>query len=59
MVEKCKGCGEELTNIHPALSRYGYGDICPDCGVREALEGNFISKLDPYMPEHVDTKSNG
>lgn len=44
MVENCKGCGEELTSLRPALSRYGHGDICPDCGLAEAISGDFISK---------------
>lgn len=50
MTEHCKGCGEELTSIESALSRYGHGDICSECGVREALEGDFIKKIDPYLP---------
>lgn len=29
----------------PALSRYGHGDICSDCGITEALVGDFISVL--------------
>ena len=43
MVTNCKGCGEELTSLSPALSRYGHGDICPDCGTAEALYGDFIT----------------
>jgi hypothetical protein len=42
----CKGCDrvEELD----ALSRYGHGSICSDCGVREAVEGNFIALVVDY-----------
>jgi hypothetical protein len=44
MTEHCKGCGEELTSIHVALSRYGHGDICSDCGTIEAFKGDFIKR---------------
>lgn len=42
--EECPGCLErDLTKTQGvALSRYGHGDICPDCGTQEALEGDFI-----------------
>lgn len=34
----CPKCGR-IYNEPPALSREeGVGDICPDCGIREALE---------------------
>ena len=33
----CPKCGK-VYHGHPALSRHGLGDICPDCGIREALE---------------------
>jgi len=42
--EHCIGCGEDLTNLYPALSRYGHGDICPSCGILEAFNGDFIKK---------------
>ena len=38
----CKGCGEAMKDIHPALSRYGHGDICSACGLVEAFKGDFI-----------------
>lgn len=53
MTEICKGCGEELTSINErALSRYEHGDICPNCGVREAMQGDFITeKLNNNLPD--------
>lgn len=51
MVEYCKGCGEEMTSIPPALSRYGHGDICSECGTTEALVGDFIKRYE----KKVDT----
>lgn len=33
-----------------ALSRYGHGRICSECGVREALKGDFIKQIDPMLP---------
>lgn len=50
-MKKCKGCGRAIGK-YPSLSRYGHGDICgggPDgyvdnCGVKEAFEGDFISR---------------
>jgi len=44
MTENCKGCWEELTSIKTALSRYGHGDICSECGTQEAWSGDFITK---------------
>lgn len=41
-VEWCKGCGHKMPE-HPALSRYNHGEICSDCGLREALQGDFIA----------------
>ncbi len=40
----CNGCGRFLGKNSSAfaLSRYGHGDLCGDCGTREALEGDFI-----------------
>lgn len=45
----------ELSYIigYPALSRYGHGDICSDCGVREALQGDFIGKRKAAIKERV------
>ena len=40
-VKECLGCGKPQSK-HPAISRYNHGDICSNCGMREALEGNFI-----------------
>lgn len=44
LATRCKGCGCKFESDRAALSRYGHGDICPDCGTREALEGDFITK---------------
>ena len=42
----CKGCLSSLDpdQVRNALSRYDHGYICSDCGVKEAFEGDFISK---------------
>lgn len=37
-------CGHKW-EARPALSRFGHGDICSQCGTREALEGDFIGVL--------------
>lgn len=50
MVNHCKGCGEDLTNLYPALSRYGHGDLCSDCGMLEAFNGDFIKKYAGTSP---------
>lgn len=44
-VRICKGCHESLnTDIaRNALSRYGHGYICSDCGRVEAAKGDFIA----------------
>ena len=43
-------CGHK--DEHPALSRYGHGDICSECGTREATEGDFIGQVSaPKPPE--------
>lgn len=39
----CIGCDKKMS-IYPALSRYGHGNICSDCGVMEAMLGDFIGK---------------
>lgn len=47
MTQPCKGCGEDLHGIayhETALSRYKHGKICSDCGVREAIDGDFIKE---------------
>lgn len=36
----CPACGLHNENVD-ALSRYHDADICSDCGVREAFEGDF------------------
>lgn len=43
-VKLCKGCRAVLRtpDVLNSLSRYGHGYICSDCGIEEALEGNFI-----------------
>lgn len=42
--EKCKGCKGPMRKekVHNALSRYGHGYICSNCGTMEAMVGNFI-----------------
>lgn len=42
---KCLGCKGEMNEIKAmnALSRYGHGYICRECGTKEALIGDFIS----------------
>ena len=41
---RCPGCDGRFADINsfPARSRYGHGDLCSDCGKREAFEGDFI-----------------
>ena len=41
---RCPGCDGRLSDIFsfPARSRYGHGDLCSDCGGREAFEGDYI-----------------
>lgn len=43
-IRKLYKCGHK-PEAHPALSRFGHGDICSTCGTREAFEGDFISVL--------------
>lgn len=53
MTEICKGCGEPMENISHAISRYGHGDICSECGRREAFFGDFIKQFsDPLALEY-------
>ena len=42
--DNCHGCFKFLSEIgmFPAQSRYGHGDLCAECGLREAFEGDFI-----------------
>jgi hypothetical protein len=42
----CGGCIKFLSEIwdFPARSRFGHGDLCSECGTREAFEGDFIGK---------------
>lgn len=46
-VKLCIGCTQELEpeEVRNALSRYDHGYICTDCGMVEAIDGDFISKL--------------
>jgi len=47
----CKGCGEDLSLLEFAVSRYEHGDICTDCGILEAMHGDFIQRYwDEYSP---------
>lgn len=43
-MKKCKGCGDQVGE-YPSLSRYGHGDICSNCGIMEAFQGNFIAQV--------------
>lgn len=44
MNRKCPKCGREYDE-YPAISRVdNETEICPDCGMREALEGIGISQ---------------
>ena len=45
--DRCPGCDKLLSQMFsfPALSRYGHGDLCSECGQREAFEGDFIGAL--------------
>jgi hypothetical protein len=45
--KECIGCGRMYSD-YPALSRYGHGDICSNCGMEEALTGDFIGKKIGY-----------
>lgn len=42
---RCPGCDKRLADIHafPARSRFGHGDLCSECGNREAFDGDFIN----------------
>jgi hypothetical protein len=44
--DHCPGCIKLLSAIweFPARSRYGHGDLCSECGQREAFEGDFIGR---------------
>jgi hypothetical protein len=52
----CPGCKHHIPGF-PALSRYGYGNLCSDCGTREALEGNFIAdaRFDSLHEKAINT----
>lgn len=44
-IQKCPKCGKEFTE-HPALSREdNQTEICPECGVREAIESFSQSQI--------------
>lgn len=52
MINTCAGCGEGTEIITSALSRYGHGELCTDCGIFEAGCGDFIKKYgDEYSPD--------
>ena len=44
--DHCPGCIKLLSEIleFPARSRYRHGDLCSECGQREAFEGDFIGR---------------
>jgi len=43
-ISRCPGCDCRFADINsfPAWSRYDHGDLCSDCGGREAFERDFI-----------------
>jgi hypothetical protein len=43
--DRCPGCDKLFIEMFsfPARSRHGHGDLCSECGHREAFEGNFIA----------------
>ncbi len=43
---RCPGCDARLADLasFPARSRFRHGDLCSDCGRREAFEGDFITE---------------
>ncbi len=49
MTNPCPGCGGKLPKpiAHNALSRYGHGYICSDCGLTEAMRSDFITRYFP------------
>lgn len=53
---RCKGCDALLSELFsfPARSRFGHGDLCSDCGRREAFEGDFI--LRAWIAQIADRK---
>ena len=40
----CPKCGSKY-DVYPAISRIDRKEICPDCGVREALDAYAASKI--------------
>lgn len=44
---KCAGCDNDLNpiQIRNALSQYKHGYICNNCGLMEAVTGDFIKRL--------------
>lgn len=41
--DECPGCNSRMgEKTERALSRYGHGELCSECGTREAMEGDFI-----------------
>lgn len=53
--KKCKGCDGplEVVEVRNALSRYGHGYICDGCGLKEAMQGDFIKDRET-CPECAD-----
>jgi len=61
MTSKCKGCDGVMAEpvARNALSRYGHGYICSECGLREALEADFIgNKRDDDYSDMADNTSD-
>ena len=44
-MSRCPGCDKRLADMgtFPARSRFGHGDLCAECGLREAFENDFIT----------------
>jgi len=61
--DRCPGCDKLFVVMFsfPAQSRYGHGDLCADCGHREAFEGNFIAVhiAEALSKRFVGPASNG
>lgn len=67
-VKTCPRCGKPYTG-HPAVSRHGLGDICPQCGKEEAfLAAGFknavekalhVQRLEDEMRKKVDLMNAG
>lgn len=50
-IDPCPGCWNRPHDdlALNSVSRYGHGYICGDCGQKEAIEGDFISKQNEFV----------